>query len=280
VDNFLTSGYLPGSGKVRPIPGFVYFVGAGPGDPELLTIKALRLMQIADVVLYDRLISKEILKLIPSGVTRLYVGKESGNHCVCQSDINDLLIGMALKGRTVVRLKGGDPFIFGRGSEEALVLRRAGIPFEIVPGITAAAGCSAYAGIPLTHRGLSHGVRFVTGHFKDGKALDFNWDKLADPDCTLVIYMGLSNLSLICNSLIKAGLAKDTPAAAIENGSTHNQCQLISSLSALADAVAGANLHAPVIIVIGRVVSLSDELNWFDVAQGQLRHDSWAAHAF
>ena len=243
--------------------GFVSLVGAGPGDAELMTVKALRLLQEADVVAYDRLVSSEILDLIPTGVSRISVGKSVGKHCVPQDQINETLVNLARSGRRVVRLKGGDPYMFGRGGEEALVLKQHGIPFEVVPGVTAATGCSAYAGIPLTHRGLSHGVRFLTGHFRDDEELDIDWEKVADPDCTLVIYMGLGSLKRISRELINAGLDASTPAAAIHGGTTDAHQKVISTLDGLPEAVNLAGLQAPVMIIVGKVVSLSDELDWF-----------------
>jgi len=243
--------------------GKVYLVGSGPGDPELLTVKALRLLQTADVVLYDRPVSKAILELIPAGVSRVRVGKRAGHHCVPQSEINQLLVNSAKKNRRVVRLKGGDPYIFGRGSEEALALQAQGIAFEIVPGITSAAGCSAYAGIPLTHRGLSRSVQFLTGHFRDNEPLDIDWLKLTDTQSTLVIYMGLANLDNICQSLIAAGMAVDTPAAAVQNATTQAQKRVIANVQGLSEAVARQALQAPVIIIIGQVVKLADSLDWF-----------------
>jgi len=248
--------------------GFVSLVGAGPGDAELITVKALRLLQEADVVAYDRLVSPEILDLIPSGVSRISVGKSAGKHCVPQEQINEIIVNLAQSGRQVVRLKGGDPYLFGRGGEEALVLRQHGIPFEVVPGVTAATGCSAYGGIPLTHRGLSHGVRFLTGHFRDGEELDIDWAKVADPDCTLVIYMGLGNLQRITSELINAGLAGSTPAAAIQNGTTRKQQKVISTLAGLVDAIDHAGLQAPVMIIIGEVVSLNEDIDWFQDETG------------
>ena len=243
--------------------GFVSLVGSGPGDPELLTIKALRLIEQADVVVFDRLVSSEILDLIPHGISQISVGKTPGKHCVPQDQINEIIVSLALSGRRLVRLKGGDPYIFGRGGEEALVLREHGIPFEVVPGVTAAAGCSSYSGIPLTHRGLCHGVRFVTGHLQNNEDLKVDWDKLADPDCTLVFYMGLANLQTICSELIRAGLPASTPAAAIHGGTTSSQRKVISNLAGLADAVSSAGLQSPVTTIIGDVVTLSDELDWF-----------------
>jgi len=245
------------------IKGFVSLVGSGPGDPELLTVKALRLIQQADVVVFDRLVSPEILALIPHGVSQISVGKSPGKHCVPQDQINEIIVSLALSGRRLVRLKGGDPYIFGRGGEEALVLRQHGIPFEVVPGVTAAAGCSSYSGIPLTHRGLNHGVRFITGHQKNDETLDIDWNKVADPDCTLVIYMGLVNLQTICAELVRAGLPASTPAAAVHGGTTSHQQKVIATLSDLADAVVTAGLKSPVTTIIGEVVTLSDELDWF-----------------
>jgi uroporphyrin-III C-methyltransferase/precorrin-2 dehydrogenase/sirohydrochlorin ferrochelatase/uroporphyrin-III C-methyltransferase len=243
--------------------GLVSLVGSGPGDPELLTVKALRRLQQADVVVFDRLVSPEILALVPAGVGRISVGKSPGHHCVPQQQINETLVGLALGGRRVVRLKGGDPYIFGRGGEEALVLRQHDIPFEVVPGVTAAAGCGSYAGIPLTHRGLNHGVRFLAGHLQANDALQVDWHKVADPDCTLVIYMGLARLKEICAELVAAGLEPNTPAAAIHGGTTRQQQKVIGKLDSLADAVAVAGLRSPVTIIIGRVVALSDALDWF-----------------
>ena len=243
--------------------GFVSLVGSGPGDPELMTVKALRLLQHADVVVFDRLVSADILALIPAGVGQIAVGKSPGKHCVPQEQINAMLVSLAHSGRRVVRLKGGDPYIFGRGGEEALELRRHGIPFEVVPGVTAAAGCSSYSGIPLTHRGLNHGVRFITGHSRDDEALVLDWRKIADPDCTLVIYMGLATLDEICAELIHAGLSAATPAAAIQGGSTRHQRKVIGTLRDLAAAVSRAGLKSPVTTIVGEVVALSGQLDWF-----------------
>ena len=249
--------------------GFVSLVGSGPGDAELMTVKAVRLLQQADVVVYDRLVSADILDLIPAGISRISVGKEVGKHCVPQEEINEVIVNLAKSGRQVVRLKGGDPYLFGRGGEEVLALKKHHISFEVVPGVTAASGCSAYAGIPLTHRGLSRSVRFITGHFKNDEPLDINWERVADPDCTLVIYMGLGNLSRICNSLIDAGLSPSTPAAAIENGTKNNQARVLSQLDQLHDAVDKSSLKAPVMIIIGEVVSLAEELDWFQATLDQ-----------
>lgn len=241
----------------------VYLVGTGPGDPDLLTVKAQRLLQAADVVIYDRLVSDEILQQISPGVARIYVGKCSGNHTLKQDEINRLLVSLATGTRTVVRLKGGDPFIFGRGSEEAEYLARHGVRFEIVPGVTAASACSTYAGIPLTHRGLAHGVQFVTGHWREDQPLELDWHRLADPDQTLAIYMGLANLSHICQRLIKAGLVAETPAAVIENGTLPRQRTLTTTLQELPEQVQENQMRAPVLVVIGHVVTMADRLSWF-----------------
>ena len=243
--------------------GFVSLVGAGPGDADLMTVKAVRLLQQADVVVYDRLVSADILSLIPAGVSRISVGKEVGKHCVPQQQINEIIVNLAKSGRKVVRLKGGDPYMFGRGGEEVQALNKHQIAFEVVPGITAASGCSSYSGIPLTHRGMSRRVQFITGHFNDNEPLDLNWKSVADPDSTLVIYMGLSNLPLAIHSLIDAGLPDSTPAAAIQNGTTKSQQRVITTLGQLNDAILQRRLKAPVMIIIGEVVSLAGELDWF-----------------
>lgn len=245
-------------------PAKVYLVGTGPGDPELLTVKALRLLQTADVVIYDRLVSEAILKQIPAGVSRIYVGKQTDYHPLPQDEINQLLLNLAEgQQRTIVRLKGGDPFVFGRGSEEALLLAKQGITFEIVPGITAASACSTYAGIPLTHRGLAKGVQIVTGHSQANLPLDLDWKSLADVDKTVVIYMGLANIELICRKLLEAGLDASTPAAAIQNGTSARQHRVLSTLSMLPVDTRKAELQPPVIFVIGKVVSLANSLDWF-----------------
>jgi uroporphyrin-III C-methyltransferase len=241
----------------------VYIVGAGPGDPELLTVKALRVLREADVVVFDKLVSPEILCLIPAGSTRIFAGKVARNHHMPQPEINALLISLARRGRRVVRLKGGDPFMFGRGGEEAEALARNGLPFVVVPGVTSASGCSAYAGIPLTHRGLAHGVRFVTGHTKDANALHLNWQSLADPDTTLIVYMGRTNVRRIAEQLIAHGLSPETPAAAIINGTRLDQQSLFTTLDGLPEVIETMNRAAPTLLVIGRVVSLAEVLAWF-----------------
>jgi uroporphyrin-III C-methyltransferase/precorrin-2 dehydrogenase/sirohydrochlorin ferrochelatase/uroporphyrin-III C-methyltransferase len=235
----------------------VYLVGAGPGDPELLTVKAWQVIQKADILVYDRLVGEEILDLASAATQRFFVGKESGRHPVPQHKINSLLVGLASPGRTVVRLKGGDPFIFGRGSEEAEELRNHDIPYEVIPGITSASGCLAEVGVPLTHRGMATSVRLVTGHRKADESLDLNWKSLADPDTTLVFYMALANLPEISERLIEAGLAPDTPAAAIRGGTLPGQQLCTGTLADIARRVAEAGLVPPALIVIGQVASFA-----------------------
>lgn len=252
------------------IAGKVYLVGGGPGDPELLTVKAQRLLGEADALVYDRLVSQDIVDIAPPGCTRIFVGKAAGNHSMPQDSINALLVKLALSNRTVVRLKGGDPYIFGRGSEEALHLSQNSIPFEIVPGITAAAGISAATGIPLTHRAMARGVKFVTGHGRGDEDLDLDWRAMADAETTLVIYMGLAKLAPLCAKLIAAGLSPDTPAAAISNGTMPTQRQCVATVADLADTVAATGLKSPVLCLIGQVVALAHELNWQGLAyEGQ-----------
>jgi len=243
--------------------GRVYLVGAGPGDPDLLTVKAHRLIREAEVVVYDRLVGQGIVDLIPQRAERVFVGKAPRRHTMPQHEINALLVSLALTGRSVVRLKGGDPYVFGRGSEEALELAEHGIPFEIVPGVTAATGCGAYAGIPLTHRGLATSVRFVTGHGKDDEALEHNWASMADPNTTLVLYMALMNLTEIRAKLIEAGMDPATPAAVVSGGTTERQIVRTGTLGDLPERLAGAELPPPCLIIIGRVVSLAPQLGWF-----------------
>jgi uroporphyrin-III C-methyltransferase len=247
--------------------GTVYLVGAGPGDPDLLTVKAHRLLKSADVVVVDRLVSAQITSLIPRGTPRIFAGKSCHHHVMSQEEINELLVALALKGRNVVRLKGGDPLLFGRGGEEAEHLAAHNIAFEIVPGVTSANACAAYAGIPLTHRGLATGVRYLTGHRANKEnaeqPLALDWPSLTDPDTTLVIYMGLANLAVISRELIAAGLDAQTPAAAIQEGTTEKQRIVIGSLRDLPAQVEKAKLEAPVLVIIGRVVRLADKLAWF-----------------
>ncbi len=243
--------------------GRIHLVGAGPGDPDLLTVKAARLISTAPVLVYDRLVSPEILALAPEGTPRLFVGKSNGNHHASQDEINAMLVRLAERGDDVVRLKGGDPFVFGRGGEEALHLAEHGIEFEVVPGVTAATACAAYAGIPVTHRGLATGVRLVTGHCRADAPLDLDWEGLADPDTTLVVYMGLANLPELSERLLAAGRDADTPAALIESGTTPRQRTRTTTLAALPATAREHAMRAPTLIVIGRVAALAARLGWF-----------------
>jgi len=245
-----------------PANGEVWLIGAGPGDPDLLTFRALRLMQQADVVLYDRLVSDEILGLTRRDADRLYVGKRRSDHSVPQGKINQLLVDLAKQGKRVVRLKGGDPFIFGRGGEEIELLAESGIPFQVVPGITAASGCATYAGIPLTHRDHAQSCLFVTGHLKNG-TVDLDWPLLATPNQTVVVYMGLVGLPTICEQLIKHGVSPDMPIALVEQGTTQKQRVFAATLDTLVDHISDQKVHAPTLIIIGSVVNLCDKLSWF-----------------
>jgi uroporphyrin-III C-methyltransferase len=237
--------------------GKVLLVGAGPGDPDLLTVKAVQAIETADVVVYDRLISDEVLKLIPKGAARICVGKQAGHHPIPQFEINRQLVALARKNRIVVRLKGGDPYIFGRGCEEAIELERAGIHCEVIPGITAAQGCAASLRVPLTHRGLATGVRYVTGHCRDGEPLDLDWSSLADPSTTLVIYMGLANIDEIVRQLIAHGLSGDTPALAVSQGTTRHERKIRAPLVQLPAIARISDFAGPILFIIGRVVDMA-----------------------
>jgi uroporphyrin-III C-methyltransferase/precorrin-2 dehydrogenase/sirohydrochlorin ferrochelatase len=242
--------------------GEVFLVGAGPGDPDLLTFKALRLMQRADVVLYDRLIGEGILNLVRREAERIYVGKLPQDHTVPQAEISRIMLRLAREGKRVLRLKGGDPFMFGRGGEEIEHLAAAGIPFQVVPGITAASGCAAYAGIPLTHRDHAQSCIFVTGHGKDGR-VDVDVEALLQPRQTVAIYMGLSQIGPLLQTFIDKGAEPSTPAALIDNGTRSNQRVVTGTLETLAQRALDAGLQGPAVLIIGSVVRLHDKLKWY-----------------
>ena len=243
--------------------GKVFLVGAGPGDPELVTLKGARLLAAADTVVYDHLVGEGVLDLARAEAERIYVGKEPGRHELPQESINSLLIERARAGRCVVRLKGGDPFVFGRGGEEIIELAAAGVPFEVVPGVTAASAAAAYAGMPLTHRGLARACMLVSGHLTDGQ-VDVDWEALARPGQTIAVYMGIGAIGIICERLIAHGLDGSTPAAAIRNASVASQRTVVGTLADLPARIARAQLQSPAIVIIGEVVRLREQLAWLE----------------
>jgi uroporphyrin-III C-methyltransferase len=249
----------------------VYLVGAGPGDPDLLTVRALRLLQEAEVVVHDRLVGDAVLDLVPAKTPLIDVGKSMRRHTLRQEEINDLLVELACRYRRVVRLKGGDPFVFGRGGEEAMHLAQAGVPFEVVPGVTSAQGCAAALAIPLTHRDAASSLRFLTGHCREDAELAFDWPGLCDPHTTLVVYMGLANIGRIARDLIRNGRDARTPVVAVNNGSLPGQRYILAPLAEIGPAAAAAQFEGPVLFIIGEVVNVG-------LALGTLRHDAPAQH--
>jgi uroporphyrinogen III methyltransferase / synthase len=249
-------------------PGTVYLVGAGPGDPELITLKGRRVLGEADAVVYDHLVDAELLELTPAGCERIFAGKKAGQVCVPQNEIDGTLVRLALEGKTVVRLKGGDPFIFGRGGEEASVLAAAGIPFEIVPGVTSALAAAAYAGVPLTHRLHSSAVVLLTGHEDPSKpGATVRWEDYAKLKATLCVYMGVKNLATIANRLQAGGLAETTPAVIVQSATTGDHRQVLGTLGTIAELAARNDVEAPAMLIIGEVAAFSDKLAWFEAAR-------------
>jgi len=243
--------------------GKVWLIGAGPGDPDLLTVKAARLISQADALVFDHLVGDGIMDLARADAQRIYAGKEASNHTLPQASINRLLVDLAREGLSVIRLKGGDPFIFGRGGEELEALAASGIPYEVVPGVTAAAGCAAYSGFPLTHRDHAQAVTFVTGHLKDG-TVNLDWPALARPGQTVVFYMGIGAAGEICRQMIAHGLAASTPAAVIRNGTLPDQQTLLATLGTLPQRIEESGIKPPALIVVGSVVNLHAKLDWFE----------------
>jgi uroporphyrin-III C-methyltransferase/precorrin-2 dehydrogenase/sirohydrochlorin ferrochelatase len=256
-------GNLLSDAEASANKGEVFLVGGGPGDPDLLTFRALRLMQQCDVCVYDKLVSPEVMELVRRDAELIYVGKSRDQHTLPQEEINELLAKLALQGKRVLRLKGGDPFIFGRGGEEIETLMQHGVPFQVVPGITAANGVSSYAGIPLTHRDYAQACLFITGHLKDG-TIDLDWAAMARPKQTVVIYMGLVGLADICKRLIAEGVPSTMPAAVIQQGTTQRQRVVTATLADLAEKVGAAEMKPPCLTIIGEVVQLREKLNWFE----------------
>ena len=267
--------------NIRPFPqrssGRVYLVGAGPGDSELLTLKAVRLLERADVIVYDNLVSSGVLDFASPGAQRIFAGKRRNEHTMRQEQINGLLVQLAREGKQVVRLKGGDPFVFGRGGEEMQELAAHGVDFEVIPGVTAACGVASYAGIPLTHRDHAQGCLFVTGHLKDGSA-NLDWKALVRPNQTVVIYMGLNALPDICHQLMAHGAPATRPIAAVQHGTLSTQQVLTGTLSDLPAKVAVSGFTSPSLLIVGDVVKLHGTLHWFDPQTGAASQLSPAHH--